>query len=116
MPSMPSDAETLALETILTNIDLALGFAAGMTFETFEADVRTFYAVTRCLEIVSEASRRLSAPLKLRHPHIPWRDIAGSGNVYRHDYEDIAHRLVWGTVRSFLPTLRLAIEAELSAR
>ena len=25
--------------------------------------------------------------LKARHPEIPWRDIAGADNIYRHDYE-----------------------------
>jgi uncharacterized protein with HEPN domain len=75
--------------------------------------MRTFYALTRCLEVISEASRRLSEELNARHPEIPWRQIAGSGNVYRHDYEDVLHRLVWGTVHGALPILRAAIEAEL---
>ena len=80
----------------------------------FVADMRAFYALTRCLEIISKASRRLSDELKARHPAIPWRQNAGSGNVYRHDYEDVLHRLVWGTVHSALPSFRSAIEAELS--
>jgi uncharacterized protein with HEPN domain len=32
--------------------------------------MKTVYAVTRCLEIISEASRRLPADLKARHPSI----------------------------------------------
>jgi uncharacterized protein with HEPN domain len=77
--------------------------------------MRTFYAITRCLEIISEASRRLSPEMKSRHPEIPWRKVAGSGNIYRHDYEDVVHRLVWATVHEFLPKLRVAAETELSA-
>ena len=38
---------------------LGAHFAAGFDAETFRADLRTVYAVTRCLEIISEASRRL---------------------------------------------------------
>jgi hypothetical protein len=52
------------------------------------ADPRTVYAVTRCLEIISEGSRRLPDDLKARHPSIAWRDMAGAGNIYRRDYED----------------------------
>jgi len=71
------------------------------------------YAVTRCLEIISEASRRLSDALKQRHPNIAWRDVAGAGNIYRHDYEDVAAQDVWNTVRVALPSLRAVVEQEL---
>jgi uncharacterized protein with HEPN domain len=77
--------------------------------------MRTFYAITRCLEIISEASRLLSSEIKARHSDIPWRNVSGAGNIYRHDYEDVAHRLVWATVHEFLPALRTIVEAELAA-
>ena len=97
----------------MTNIDFAQDFIKGLDYETFLDDTRTFYAVTRCLEIISEASRRLSPAMKERHPSIAWSKIAGAGNIYRHDYEDVAHRLVWGTVHEFLPPLRVVIDQEL---
>jgi Protein of unknown function DUF86 len=43
---------------------LAASFSAGVGYEAFVADPRTVYAVTRCLEIISEASRRLPDELK----------------------------------------------------
>jgi uncharacterized protein with HEPN domain len=113
---MLSEAERVSLADILFNIDLANSFAEGFDYERFLADMRTFYAITRCLEIISEASRRLSDEMKARHPDIPWRKVAGSGNIYRHDYEEVVHRLVWGTVHEFLPALRAVAEAELSPR
>jgi uncharacterized protein with HEPN domain len=64
----------------------------------FIDDPKTVYAVTRCLEIISEASRRLPDDPKTRHPTIAWKEMAGAGNVYRHDYEDVAARYVWKTV------------------
>jgi len=45
--------------------------------------------VTRCLEVISEASRRLSDELKARHLGIPWKQMAGAGNIYRHDYQTL---------------------------
>ena len=110
---MPSKAEAAALRDILHHIDLAQQFVGGMERQLFLDDVRTVYAVTRCLEIVSEASRRLSEGLKSRHPHIPWRQMAGAGNVYRHDYEDVAARFVWDTVQRDLAPLRLVIQREI---
>ncbi|HEX9588089.1 MAG TPA: HepT-like ribonuclease domain-containing protein [Bradyrhizobium sp.] len=53
--------------------------------------------------------------MKARHPEIPWRKVSGSGNIYRHEYEDVAHRLVWGTVHEFLPALRVMAKTELAA-
>jgi uncharacterized protein with HEPN domain len=79
-------------------------------------DTRTVYAVTRCLEIISEASRRLPDDLKARHPSIAWRQMAGAGNVYRHDYEDVAAQFVWDTVQRALPPLRAVVEPELARR
>ena len=38
--------------------------------------------------------------------------MAGAGNVYRHDYEDVAAQYVWDTVQFALPPLRVLIEQE----
>jgi len=100
---------------MVTNIDLAHGFIDGLDHEGFLGDIGAFHAVTRCLEIISKASRRLSADLKTRHPEIPWRKVAGLGNIYRHDHEDVVHRLVWGTVLESLSTLRAMAAEELQS-
>lgn len=111
---MPSDATTAALRDISYHIDLAARFAAGFEYEAFRADLRTVFAVTRCLEIISEASRRLPNELKARHPSIAWKDMAGAGNIYRHDYEDVAAQHVWDAVQIDLPPLRVVIGHELA--
>lgn len=53
--------------------------------------------------------------MKRRHPSIAWKDMAGAGNVYRHDYEDVAAKLVWDTVQLALPPLRDVVSGELAA-
>lgn len=60
---------------------MAIQFLQGLSFDAFRDDTRTVYAVTRCLEIISEASRRLPSEMKARYPSIPWKDMAGAGNV-----------------------------------
>jgi uncharacterized protein with HEPN domain len=109
---MPSRTPKVPLRDIRENIRLAQSFVEGFNLPRFRADTRTVYAVTRCLEIISEASRRLPPSLKNRHPSIPWKDIAGAGNVYRHDYEEISTAMIWNTVKA-LPELQAAVEAEL---
>jgi uncharacterized protein with HEPN domain len=112
MPSKSSDPQRW-LNDIRHNIHLAGRFTEGLTYDAFRDDDLRFYAVTRCLEIISEASRRLPADLKARHPDIPWMEMAGAGNVYRHEYEDVQRRLVWGTLQQRFPALLAAIEQEL---
>src|SRR5437660_9769943 len=114
MRSMHSDPEQNALRDILRQIDLAQNFTQDQDRDTFSADIMRVYAVTRCLEIISEASRRLSDALKARHPAISWREMAGAGNIYRHDYQDVAASFVWATVHNHLPPLRAVIAHELS--
>ncbi len=84
-----------------------------MSYDDFHNDLRTTYAVTRCLEINSEASRRLPDEMKTRHPQIDWRGMAASGNIYRHQYEDVAARAVWDTLTLHLGPLQSVIVAEL---
>jgi uncharacterized protein with HEPN domain len=113
---MPSSAEERSLRDMLFHIDLAAEFVAGFDLDTFKSDLRTLYAVTRCLEIISEASRRLPNDLKARHPAIAWKQMAGAGNVYRHDYEDVAAQFVWDTMQRALQPLREVVEMEISRR
>lgn len=112
MLSMPSKPAVAALYDIQYHIQLAVKFTSNFDFQKFREDQRTIYAVTRCLEIISEASRRLPGELKARHPGIAWKQMAGAGNVYRHDYEDVAAHYVWDTVLA-LPPLLTVVEKEL---
>ncbi len=96
-----------ALSDIKQNVELARAFISGFTFTAFQADQRTVYAIARCLEVISEASRRLPTELKDRHPNIPL------GSVYRHDYERVRDDVMWRTVQQSLEPLLTVVEQEL---
>jgi uncharacterized protein with HEPN domain len=110
---MPSDRVRKALLDIRDNILLAQQWSANLAVDAFASDRLRFYAVTRCLEIISEASRRLSPDIRQRHPSIAWRDIRDAGNIYRHDYDGVQERIVLATVTRSLPELLDAVEREL---
>jgi uncharacterized protein with HEPN domain len=114
---MPSDFDAIRrwLNDIGHHIAMAQAFVEGMSYEAFRNDLRTTYAVTRCLEIISEASRRLPDELKARYPSIAWKNMAGAGNIYRHDYEDVAASFVWVVLEDHPPSLRMVVEQELAA-
>jgi len=113
LPSEADRKERLAWRAIFDNALLAQAFCQGMTAEAFAADRKTFYAVTRCLEIVSEAARRLRGPQQADYPNIRWRQIEDSGNVFRHVYQNVAESRVWLIVHGELSDLISAARAAL---
>jgi uncharacterized protein with HEPN domain len=101
----------LVLEQMLEAIVDIEQITAGRSFKAYAADRLTRRAVERCIEIISEASRRLSPDLKDRHPTIPWPKIAGIGNVLRHDYDVVNDATVWHTATVDLLPLKAAVAA-----
>ena len=94
MPSRGTSRLTIRrrLEDILSSIDEIQSFITDLSFESFTSDRRTYHAVVRCLEIISEASRHLPAAFKQQHLEIAWRRVADAGNVYRHAYDAVTPR------------------------
>lgn len=90
---------------IIEAIEIINAEMEGVTLQAFEPDRRKRWLVERGLEIISEASRRLPNNLKAHHPEIPWAKVAGIGNVLRHEYQRIAHDVLWHVVRDNLPSL-----------
>ena len=68
-------------------------------------------AVERGLEIISEASRGVPEQSKLAHPNVPWIQIAGIGNILRHEYHRVEPAIIWNITETHLPSLARAIAA-----
>jgi uncharacterized protein with HEPN domain len=111
---MSSKNPAQRLRDILENVDAIQAFVAGVDFTQFSKDRKTVYAVTRALEIISEASRRLPDEIKKRHAELDWMAIASAGNVYRHEYEAVDEMQLWQTVQRELAGLREVVTAELA--
>ncbi len=87
---------------------------ADVPLDVFEKDWEARWVVERGIEIVSEASRRLTAEMKARHPDIPWQKVAGIGNILRHDYDSVAAPVLWTLVRREIAALEEARRVELA--
>lgn len=59
----------------------------------------------RAVEVIGEATKNLSAPLKGRHPEIAWRDIAGMRDKVIHRYFEINWQIVWSVIIDDLPAI-----------
>lgn len=102
------------LRDILEAVGHIRSVMAGVTPPEFEADWQKRWLVERGLQIISEASRRLGADLKARHPQIPWPDIAGIGNILRHEYERVDPGILWRIIEDDLAPLESACREELA--
>jgi len=87
---------------------------AGVSLEAFEQDWQKRWLVERGIEIISEASRHLPDDMKDQRAEIPWRKVAGIGNVIRHDYQRVAPDVLWKLARDDLPLLEKVCREELA--
>jgi uncharacterized protein with HEPN domain len=98
---------------LLDDVRVACGkigrYLAGLDQAAFLADEKTIDAVVRNLEIVGEAVKQLPAEFKERHPHVPWRQIAGLRNRIVHDYVGVDLEIVWHVSQKALPDFLLQI-------
>ncbi|QUH26148.1 DUF86 domain-containing protein [Serpentinicella alkaliphila] len=68
-------------------------------------------AVIRNLEIIGEATKRISKELRLKEYDIPWKEMAGLRDVLIHDYFGVDLDILWNVVRKELPRIHILIQS-----
>lgn len=101
----------LYFEDIVTAYEKIERYTAGMTFEGFEGDERTFDAVVRNLEVVGEAAKRIPDEIKEQLPELEWRKVCGLRDVLAHGYFGIDAAIVWDVVSRKVPELSRTVRA-----
>lgn len=103
------------IQDILQAIDKIERFLKRMTFQQFKQNELVIDAVLRNLEIIGEASKGIPVSVKRLHRDIPWAQMAGMRNILIHKYFGVDLKIVWLTVKKYLPELRTHL-TQLSAQ
>jgi uncharacterized protein with HEPN domain len=99
----------LILDIVLAAED-AQNFTQGMTFPAFESSRLHQNAVIRSLEVIGEATGKLSDAVTSAHPEIQWRNIANMRHRLIHAYNEVRLDIVWAVIQDDLPKLIAALK------
>ena len=87
-----------------------------MTLESFKKDIKSQDAVIRRLEIIGEASGKVSKDTQHTYRDLPWQKMKGMRNFLIHEYDDIDINIVWETVKHNLPPILHQLKEILPAK
>ena len=100
---LPSNIELL--QHIAEEISFMLNATESKHKEIVINDPVLSRAIIRSLEIIGEASAKLSGDFKASYPDIEWRKITGTSNYLIHNYFGIDYDIVWDIIITKLPGL-----------
>lgn len=103
--------DKVRLQHILEAVNDINDYVKGVTFEEFSENSMMLNASVRQLEIIGEASNRLSEHIHSANTNIPWRTIIGFRNVIVHEYFGLDDKIVWAVIQNEIPSLIEKVEA-----
>ena len=91
---------------ILEAINSIESFCQGIDEEDFQNNYMLQLAVVKLLEVMGEASTRITKELRNEFSQIEWPLIIKSRNVLVHEYFAINYDIIWEAVQNDLPNLK----------
>jgi len=71
-------------------------------------------AVVRSLEIIGEATKKITADFKIKWKNIEWKNLAGMRDRLIHDYMGVNYSIVWDVIKNKIPELSKQISEVLA--
>ena len=113
--SPPDSPAVAAVRLMLRHAREAHSLAEHRLRSDLETDRIFGLCLTRLMEIVGEAGRRVPEEFRRQHPQPDWRGYVGLRNALTHKFDKIDHDELWTTVQNDLPELIVQLEAILES-
>ncbi|GAA3995352.1 DUF86 domain-containing protein [Comamonas faecalis] len=101
------------LSHMLTALERIERYTADMDEAQFMANALVQDAALRNIEIIGEAAnniQRAAPEFAAQHSEVPWLVVYTMRNRITHGYDSVDLAIVWRTIRSDLPALKIQIE------
>lgn len=102
------------LHHILNACNLLINRQAQDSIQDLKNDPIKFYGYVKLIEIIGEATYKITKDLKNSHAEIPWSVMESMRHVLVHDYYRISHEKLWNTIVYDLPALKPMVEKVIS--
>lgn len=99
-------SDLVYLGHILQSVQDILDYTKGIDETAFLSNKMLRDAVIRNLEIIGEATKKISKPTREKYSQISWKRMAGMRDKLIHDYFGVDSQAVWGVVDEILPSLK----------
>ncbi len=97
------------IEHIQSSLKRIISYTTGLNRELFLENLMVQDAIVRQLEIIGEATKKISLDFRNQHQSIPWIDMAAMRDKLIHDYIDVDFNMVWNTASEDIPKLELLL-------
>jgi uncharacterized protein with HEPN domain len=88
----------------------AENIVAGKNFSSFQNDRTAVLATLACVQILGEASNHIPEDVKVNYSSIPWNEIRGMRNRITHAYFEVDESILWETIKSDFPVLKMELQ------
>ena len=102
---MPRNRDEASILDIFNTGMEILDFVNGLELNDLKNDKKTLYAVLHGIQIIGEATKRLSKKFCEQHPNIPWKKMAGIRDRIVHEYDNVRLDIVWDVANQEIPEL-----------
>lgn len=102
------------LKHIYEECDYLISISENLSKENFLSDETLKRAVARSLEIIGEATKKISVEFKNENSKIEWKSMAGMRDRLIHDYMGINYTIVWDVIKNKIPLLHSQINSVLA--
>lgn len=102
--------ERIALEKIISEIDVALKFVENMTEENFLGSEMIKRAVGMTAINIGELTKHLTKEFRENYPQVEWKSAARFRDIVAHKYETLNMLDVYETVTKDFPEMKMQIE------